>query len=117
MRHLVNLISHFPANSVPTHTYTSLQECHDLLDADKPQEMSREIFNSPNLQMFVHNKSTLITVMEMEKVRMVWYDVNCQYELLVWDFENVKGGINPPSVGGPSLIGSIACVDWIVLGF
>ena len=32
-------------------------------------EMTREIFDSPNLQMFVYNKSTIISVMEMEKVR------------------------------------------------
>ena len=93
MRHLVNLISHFPAGSTPTYTYTSLQECHDLLQQEQnasnistnaamsgekttttaaaaaTAEMTREIFDSPNLQMFVYNKSTIISVMEMEKVR------------------------------------------------
>ena len=89
----MNLISHFPASSIPTYTYTSLQECHDLLQQEQnasnattnvalsgekttttaaaaaTAEMTREIFDSPNLQMFVYNKSTIISVMEMEKVR------------------------------------------------
>ncbi|XP_067941820.1 ral GTPase-activating protein subunit alpha-1-like isoform X3 [Watersipora subatra] len=74
MRHLVNLVNHFPANSNPTHTYTSLQECNDL-DTSSSCEMNKEVFDSPNLQMFVFNRSTLITVMEMDK-----RDITCTVE-------------------------------------
>lgn len=49
MRHLVNHISHFPGNSDPTHSFTALQECDDLCSGTT--EMSKEIFESPNLQV------------------------------------------------------------------
>lgn len=66
MRHLINHLGHFPMTGDTTLCYTNLQE-NSHLDSGA-EELTREIFESPNLQMFVCNKSTLITIMEMEKV-------------------------------------------------
>ncbi|RUS74693.1 hypothetical protein EGW08_017551 [Elysia chlorotica] len=63
MSHLVNHMSHFPMGSGAARLHTTVQEHHDLAEYIE-EDLRPEIFNAPNVQLFVLNHRCLISFIE-----------------------------------------------------
>ena len=59
-------------NSGASQLHTSVQEHHDQGDWSL-EELSAEIFNAPNVQFFVLNNTTLLTLVEIPAL-VSWFD-------------------------------------------
>lgn len=64
MNHIVNHLNHFPM-SIGASRLTSMVNEHDDIPGLSCDEMSTEIFQSPNVQFFVLNNATLISLVEL----------------------------------------------------
>ncbi|GFR74888.1 Ral GTPase-activating protein subunit alpha-1 [Elysia marginata] len=67
MSHLVNHMSHFPMGSGAARLHTTVQEHHDLAEYIE-EDLRPEIFNAPNVQLFVLNHRCLISFIELAAV-------------------------------------------------
>ncbi|GFO04867.1 ral GTPase-activating protein subunit alpha-1, partial [Plakobranchus ocellatus] len=67
MSHLVNHMSHFPMGSGAARLHTTVQEHHDLTEYVE-EDLRPEIFNAPNVQLFVLNHRCLISFIELAAV-------------------------------------------------
>ncbi|KAK3764075.1 hypothetical protein RRG08_046540 [Elysia crispata] len=67
MSHLVNHMSHFPMGSGAARLHTTVQEHHDLAEYIE-EDLRPEIFNAPNVQLFVLNHRCLISFIELPAV-------------------------------------------------
>ncbi|XP_070180609.1 ral GTPase-activating protein subunit alpha-1-like isoform X3 [Littorina saxatilis] len=65
MTHLVNHLGHFPMGLGAARLHTTVQEHHDLPEAE---DLKADIFNAPNLQLFILNHRCLISFVELPAV-------------------------------------------------
>ncbi|XP_027703262.1 ral GTPase-activating protein subunit alpha-1 isoform X6 [Vombatus ursinus] len=112
--HLVNHLGHYPMNGGPAMLTSQVCENHDNHYSES-SELSPELFESPNLQFFVLNNTTLVSCIQIRSeenmpggglcagltsansnVRIIVRDLSGKYS---WDSAILYG---PPSVRYPS---------------
>uniref|UniRef100_A0A668AQV2 Ral GTPase activating protein catalytic subunit alpha 2 n=1 Tax=Myripristis murdjan TaxID=586833 RepID=A0A668AQV2_9TELE len=95
MTHLVNHLGHHPLSGGPALIHSLVSENHDNPYVES-SELSSEVFNSPNLQLFVFNDSTLVSYLQIpadtptvgqpphpsSQVRVIVRDISGKYS---WD--------------------------------
>uniref|UniRef100_A0A4W5PS12 Ral GTPase activating protein catalytic subunit alpha 2 n=1 Tax=Hucho hucho TaxID=62062 RepID=A0A4W5PS12_9TELE len=95
MTHLVNHLGHHPLSGGPALLHSLVSENHDNPFVES-SELSSEVFNSPNLQLFVFNDSTLVSYLQVpsepsgpgephhnsSQVRVIVRDISGKYS---WD--------------------------------
>ncbi|XP_022083005.1 ral GTPase-activating protein subunit alpha-1-like isoform X2 [Acanthaster planci] len=65
MCHLINHLSHFPLGGGPALITSLANELDDLSFNGDPDETSSALFNSPNVQFFIFNNSSLISFAQL----------------------------------------------------
>ena len=65
LNHLVNHLNHFPGSSGAASLSCQVSEQDDLPGSSSADELSIETFQSPNIQLFVLNNTTLLSLVEI----------------------------------------------------
>ena len=65
MAHLVNHLGHHPLSGGPALLHSLVSEHHDNPHVLESQELSSEVFRSPNLQLFLFNDTTRVSYLQV----------------------------------------------------